>query len=309
MGNKPVLTMPNLKVQKTGRLGNNILQFAHALLFARQIGSEVVDISTLGVFLFNPNFKQYVCSDGLVITRIQQPVNKNVIHDKFFNPHHNFGGLTFSPDISLIEQSFNDVSAVMGINKEKCGTSADICCHVRAGDIFLRPRPKANYVQPPLAFYVKAVQDLLKTEKYEKIRLIFETKDNPVVDGLISKENLFGVPIVPQSSELSKDITGILECRGIVMSIGTFTPMLCAISGKFEDACAFRESYFAQAYGPESKKTNLIEFFGTRVHHYVDDGSYIPVGGWEICCPDTEKSLEQKRMILDFPIEKINKVK
>jgi hypothetical protein len=300
--------MVALHIVRVGRLGNNILQIYQALLFARQIGAQIVDVSGLNLFMFNPEFKSHLCSDGLLITRSGIPSDAKVIKDQFFG-EKSFGGITFTPDVNLIPKVFEEIRNVMGIDAEICGTSNDIYCHVRSGDIFLRPRPKANYVQPPLSFYMTAAKDMLMSGNYERIRVVYETKDNPVIDGLLAKENWFGVPVVPQSGTLSEDITEILKARGIVMGAGTFIPMMCAISGKIQEASMFRESYSAKAFWPGSGKTHLLGFLGTQVNHYTDDGSYIPVNGWEICHPDTEKSLEQKRMILDFPIEKIKKVK
>jgi hypothetical protein len=292
---------------RVARLGNNIVQAFQALLFARQIGAQIVDVSGLNLFMFNPEFKSHLCSDGLVITRSSTTSDAKVIKDRFFG-EKSFGGFKFTPDVKLIPQVFEELRSVMGIDAKVCGTSGDIYCHVRSGDIFLRPSPKANYVQPPLSFYMTAAKDMLMSGNYERIKVVYETKDSPVIDGLLAKENWFGVPVVPQSGTLSEDVTEILKARGIVMGHGTFIPTLCAISGKVQEASMFRESYGA-AFWSESEKTHLLDFLVTKINHYVDDGSYIPVNGWEICHPDTEKSLEQKRMIVDFPIEKIKKVK
>jgi len=171
-----------LQIERSCRLGNNILQFAQALLFARQIGAKIISVGKLGVFLFNPKFKQHICPDGTIITRSEVfPPKTAVIKDTFFGATK-FGGQKFSPDYNLIKQTFSDIRSVMGINPKNCGTSNDIYCHVRAGDIFLRPKPKFNYVQPPLAFYLKSIVDFLETEECEKIKVVYETKDNPVVD-------------------------------------------------------------------------------------------------------------------------------
>lgn len=296
-----------LNVHRVARLGNNIMQLYQSLLFARQIGAKIVCVGSLRVFLFNPGFKRYVCEDGLVITRDGPPKKGfDVITERFFSPV-SFGGHSFAPDLSLIPQVFQEIQTIMGIIPDQCGVSTDLHCHIRSGDIFTRESPKGNYVQPPLAFYVRSILDLLEIGEYKRVKVVYETPHNPVVQALLDCEQ-FGIPVVGQSSTLEQDAGEMMRASAIVMSRGSFVPMLSAVSGRTKDACFFLHPGLEVDDYLSTKTPYILEYFGTRMHNYSDDGTYIPRHSWKICSPDTEESLLQRKMLVDFPITSIIRV-
>lgn len=292
-----------LNVGRVARLGNNIIQLYQSMLLARQVGAVGVCIESLRVFLFNPDFRQLVCSDGLVVTRRAFGKRYKVISDRFFGTD-SFGGFEFDPDLSLVPGTFQDIQTIMGVSKSQCGISDYIHCHIRSGDIFVRKVPKYNYTQPPLAYYVRAVRDLLETGLYKGVKVVYETEHNPVVRELLGHA-CFGVPVVGQSSTLEEDVAELLTASAVVMGVGSFAPMICAVSGKARHAAVFREQPSMYQF---PLPCYFLELFGTEVINYSDDGTYIPVNGWAICYPDTKQSFRQRKLVVDFPIERIRRV-
>lgn len=103
-------------------------------------------------------------------------------------------------------------------------TRRHLYIHLRAGDIFTKATPHPLYGQPPLAFYT----GILRLESWEKVVLVFENRDNPVIDALIAWLASERLPYEIQSQNLDADAARLLEAENMVIGRGTFVyPMLC----------------------------------------------------------------------------------
>jgi hypothetical protein len=290
--------MPILRIQRTCRFGNNVYQLYNAILFANQIKAAAIDVSGLSLFnMFRKDFVSYVCFNGVKL--INDPkIKDDIITDKFFHPH-DFAGYEFKPDRTISKLVFQDIKQAMGISSKIIGKSEDIVCHIRSGDIFLRDRPKHNYTQPPVSFYLKAVEDNL--DRHNKVKIVFENKANPCVNGLCQELEKRKIGFICQSGTLTEDILSILEAKTVVSGKGTFIPMIASISGKTEKLIVFRKDVIFNS--------SFFDYLNVKVETYIDNGNdYIPDREWKICRPPTKEALEQLDMIVSYPLENIVKL-
>lgn len=275
-----------LKPKRTGRFGNNIYQLYNSVLFAKQIGAEIIDVSEFGIFtMFQDRFGSYTGSTGVTFVNGIKTKDKT-IEDKFFNLQ-NFSGYEFKPDRSISKDVFLDLRNALGI--PTVGTTDHLVCHIRAGDIFIRERPKRNYTQPPLAFYLKAIEDC----GIKKIKIVYENENNPVVKPL---KEIKGV--VAQSGKFIDDILSIMEGKTIVCGKGTFVPMVAALGGNATKIVSFREDiiFNNEFYKPIGIK-NVV---------YIDsDSRYIAEDNWGVCVPHTKEAKEHLKMMIEYPKDKI----
>ena len=285
-----------LHIKKYCRFGNNIIQTYGAIGFAKQLGIKKIYIGDVGsLFLLNPGFHSTTI-DGVLLTRDKPGKNEEIISDKFFHAH-TFGGHTPDIDISQCRKVFDEVSnKVMGIKDRNI--SDELFIHLRSGDIFTLPKPKRNYVQPPLSFYQKAIIDQIELTDFSGIRICFEDYHNPVIGRLIDWcKTRLDLPVTIQSKpkSLSADLKELFKARHIITSFGSFIPMICCLSGGVE-----RLSYFRDLPG-----INYLKQFDTRLVKYVDDGSYMKK--WAIVPHSIPESDAQKEMLVTYPKAKIKK--
>ena len=57
----------------------------------------------------------------------------------------------------------------------------DLYIYIRSGDIFTQKNSNHKYIQPPLCFYLKVINDY----KFKQIYLISENKNNPIINKLL----------------------------------------------------------------------------------------------------------------------------
>ncbi len=114
----------------------------------------------------------------------------------------------------------------------------DLVLHFRAGDVFALPCRAVGYGQPPLAYYLGAIE----REKPSRVWLVAEDRSNPCVDAVESAMHAKGVDVVYQSAELEHDLRVLLSTRRLVMSRGTFASTVAALSSTLQKAYTFDPS-------------------------------------------------------------------
>ena len=117
----------------------------------------------------------------------------------------------------------------------------DLFIYIRSGDIFIKPN--RYYTQPPLCFY----ETIIKNEKFSKIYLISEDKNNPIIDVLLN--NYHNITYNKNSLEL--DIAYLINAYNIVGAMSTFINILL----RFNDNL---EKYWE--YNIYTLKSNIIHF-------------------------------------------------
>ena len=159
-----------------GRTGNNILQLIRAIYYAIKMDESYIIFPTNEILnsqqlIINDtkNDKDHIITDSFFyLNKFQmtdpEPYEMKNIFSKFIKPIFNINIL-------------NNVN-IINFNKPK-----EIYIHIRGGDIF-QSNPHSAYVQPPLFYYKKII------ENFEKIFLIAEDNSNPCVDELLKLPNV-----------------------------------------------------------------------------------------------------------------------
>ena len=118
----------------------------------------------------------------------------------------------------------------------------DLYIHIRSGDIFTK-YAHPLYSQPPLCFY----QKIIKENKYNNIFLLSNGHENPCVDALLK--------LYPKikyiHGSLNDDISVIINCYNLVLSISTFTLTLINLNNNLNNL------YFYKIIDYNITKTNI----------------------------------------------------
>ena len=69
-----------------------------------------------------------------------------------------------------------------------------VAVHIRSGDLFDRPDPHPNFVQPPLAFYTLALSHFAEARRDAEVTLVYEDEANPVIPALRAFLESSGTP-------------------------------------------------------------------------------------------------------------------
>ena len=115
----------------------------------------------------------------------------------------------------------------------------ELVIHIRSGDIFDSKLIHPKYGQPPLSFYILAINHF----KPKSIILIFENKKNPTINSLISYINGIKCKLkIQKTSSLKDDISYLLNAKNIVCGNGTFVPGILLGSSNIESIYIFEAS-------------------------------------------------------------------
>jgi hypothetical protein len=115
-----------------------------------------------------------------------------------------------------------DLSDTKGIQLEK-----DLVIHIRSGDIFRTNFPLSHYIQPPLSFYTRIIDE----SEFEQIYILSETHLlNPVIPALLAKYK----HVHFLSNDLDTDFKLMLNCHYFVNSNTTLCAVINSLSVKKE---------------------------------------------------------------------------
>lgn len=206
--------MKNLLIRRPyGRLGNFMGQIRNAL----QIGL----FYKYNVILPpHPYFKKRY----IIINPDVTPNHEKIIEpaDFFYWENApnipNFDFKLYDMNLELTYKILKDCFTIN--NVPPLGTNS-LLIHIRSGDIF-EANPHGDYIMPPLSFYV----DIIENNAYDDIYLVAEDRGNPCINKLL--ELYPSIKFKIQS--LDEDIKLILGASNIVMTFGTFIPLLLTIS-------------------------------------------------------------------------------
>jgi hypothetical protein len=106
----------------------------------------------------------------------------------------------------------------------------DLVLHFRAGDVFGPGFIHPLYGQPPLAYYLAAVE----RERPARAWLVYESRANPCVNAVEARLRAAGVPVEIQSGTLEQDLSVLLSARRLVAGRGSFCDAVAALSERLE---------------------------------------------------------------------------
>jgi len=165
-----------------------------------------------------------------------------------------------------------------------------VAVHIRSGDLFDRPDPHPNFVQPPLAFYTLALSHFAAARRGVHVALVYEDEGNPVIPVLRAFLATERIPYAVSSSSLSEDLSVLLAHRALVLGRGSFAVAVAALSASVETL-----------YVPwsEARFPGLVR--AKRLDGYEIDEiepRYLGTGEWT-------NSSEQRRLMIEYPADNL----
>ena len=287
--------------EQYGRFGNNIYQILHAVTIARYVGLGAIECK----FHFrNRSSESYVFDNIVLYFGIDEPSGPPEIRATLFYPYgfeECFKFLNYNDVKSDAEKLgrlfFNQHADPIPSNKKT------MAFHFRAGDIFAESGAvHPLYVQPPLSYYVLALDHISETIKDFEVCVIFEDERNPVIRSFINILQGRDIPYVLQSSSLENDAYSIATAHCIVSSFSTFCEALALMSENIRRWYAFRT---VTAHGDEmypfipNKFQDIMHSDGVELF-VIDDqlGQYIKPKTWN-------SSASQLEIMQSYPISNL----
>ena len=172
---------------------------------------------------------------------------------------------------------------------EKLEDNNNLTIHIRSGDIFRGNHAvHPGYGQPPLAFY----KFVIIQKKWERITLVYEDENNPVIPSLINFLSLEKINYSILSSGLKDDLEILTSAKNLVIGRGTFIyPILC-LSKNITDVYCFEQND-GKSWGVHNKINfiTIIDKVGT-----YKDNIYTEWKNTEV----------QRQLMLHYPLENLS---
>lgn len=165
----------------------------------------------------------------------------------------------FSPPISDPDRAWAESRSflVPGLVGRRSGPNT-LVIHLRGGDIF-RGRAALEYAQPPLAFYTL----VLSLRKWDKVSIVHQDKQNPVLEPLIRHCDSQGVPVTLNSGGLVDDLKVLLGSATLVAGRGTFIPAVVGLSKRVKTVYFFENKYVVTPAKSGVKTIQVVDHQGT----------------------------------------------
>jgi hypothetical protein len=201
-----------------GRLGNNLLQLAHASYFAfEQNNASTVTFPNHKhlerCFIINKDLNSKSCQCSRLLE----------YHDNMF--FFNFDELDWYKRKCLVQKYVNDIlnfSIKENINIVK----TDCVVHIRSGDV-RNDFTSKFYRGKPFKFYFNAIEHFLAMNK--NVLIVYEDQ---YIDVFSQLKNTYkkNSKIEFQSSSIENDLNSLIRCEHFLFSRGTFELMAYCLS-------------------------------------------------------------------------------
>jgi len=276
-----------LRVKPYGRMGNNLLQISNAILLARALGLNHVQMPQTQ-FL---NLPEPVTMHGLTLLPPEQDIKDlgGFITSGFFRETRLEPiGATMELRRQVIQRY---IVPHLTIQTKPSERKDCLAVHLRSGDVF-GDRPHPSYVQPPLAFYKHVIEDARERLGITRVLLVFEDRKNPCVDSLEKYVVQSGLTLEMQSGTFLEDVSALMSAKNLAFGYGTFGIGICLMSSVSEAVYVFGTSGF-----PYSKLDTI-----KHLHVYEDvSGTYPQPGEWTA-------SRQQRDLMVSLPASAVKLV-
>jgi hypothetical protein len=167
-----------------------------------------------------------------------------------------------------------------------------VVVHFRSGDVFrgsggVHP----NYRQPPLAYYVNALDGALNMLSAEQrlavgVTIAFEDNLNPVIDEFISDCRSRDLPVtVSTSRSFIDDLAVLMTAHHLIASNSTLTRSVCLLSKHMQAISIF----------DQPNAVDIARSLNITCWHFIDQaGQYIQPAEWK-------NTPQQRKMMLEYP--------
>ena len=273
---------------RAGRLGNRINGAMMAILFAQQHGIRRVylNFEELDAAFQLPASLRF----GEIEILIRKPEageNRFVLQSRFF--YGRYVPRAVERDHQRIATILRQAIRPILMAGLEGGTldAGTVVIHIRSGDLFEVEGHGSHpgYVQPPLAYYIAALDHAAAQHPVERVILVHEDRANPCVDALEAHLASTGTPCTMQSGTLRDDTATIFAARRLIAGHGTFAPALIAQSERAEAVYFFRRV----------SQARLFDMKTPRIFVAMDTaGAFTQSGAWA-------NTAEQRQLMLDYP--------
>jgi hypothetical protein len=169
----------------------------------------------------------------------------------------------------------------------------ELVVHLRGGDVFQPGWVHPSYIQPPLAFYRRAVAAAALEAPLTRVRLVSEDRANPCLEPLAAWIERLGLPVTVRSSHFGSDLGALLGARRLVASNSTLLGAVALLSDRLRTLYSFRRESLILP----GDETGIVQHWGVAHRCFVERAEGYPrAGGWR-------NTPEQRALMLDTPDE------
>jgi F5/8 type C domain len=220
------------------RFGNMLLKWINIILLAEKAGLRYVKLRCSEVLHIESVVK---VGDLFILPPTEAiPAGISSISGAFFD----YGETPFSPLIAPLDRPNEAEYCRIGqlirgqllknFRVKEGDRTKELTIHLRAGDIFTDAKDVSGYRQPPLAFYILVIRNLLETGEINRVLLVFEDRGNPCVDALENFLISNRISYRTQSGALADDLAALIDAEHLVFGFGTFGYAACRLSNKIK---------------------------------------------------------------------------
>jgi hypothetical protein len=273
-----------VRLHRLYRFSNSLVQLAHALHAARHLGAAVLQVP--GAWYLRPGITALSPSLALANGRRHYQRQLTTLEGLYFYGHTLAPACPGRPSLRDL---LLEVRPALTLAIDQPPLPDDhIVLHVRSGDLY-GPDPHPAYFQPPLALYLRALQQ----QPWGHAHLVFEDYGSPVVQGLIDWCARQRFPLTLHSWGLPRDLALLLRAHTLVVGRGTFMPGVVALS---------RHAREVHSYGPFDEGDAWGLGYLRNLIYRDRDGAYLRgVRPWR-------HTPQQRQLMLSFPQDQLDLV-
>jgi hypothetical protein len=269
-----------LRVTKWQRFGNSVRQLRNVFYLAELLGIRSIELP-IHLCFYGDQIGPYTLTWG------KSKANRYRLGlEGLFNVLDAFRSGGTAADSTHIFRDYlrTLVAPALQVRDPKVSDNS-LVLHFRGGDIF-GPCPHPSYGQPPLAFYLTAVE----REQPSQVWLVYEDRANPCIEATEVALRARGIEVRLQSGALIDDLRILMSTRRLVAGRGSFAEMASHLSRHLERLYLFeRGGAGVRELGVEVITARDVE--GTFKAQVLTDK-------WSA-------SADQRALLLSYPAEKI----
>ncbi|MBR0655082.1 discoidin/SUN/FTP domain-containing protein [Plastoroseomonas arctica] len=271
---------------RIGRLGNRIIGTMNALLFAQVhgIGRVYLSVDDFRDAFGVPESLRYGDIE-ILVRKPEAGENAFLMMSRFYYGHYVPAAVERDP-IRLAAILRDAVRPILLPGLEDGALDAGtVVIHIRSGDVFQGVGGHVGYVQPPLSYYVAALEHAAREHPVDQVVVVHEDRANPTIAALEAYLSAAGIGCTMQSSTLREDTATIFGARRIISGHGTFVAAVIAQSVRVETLYFFRRVMLPQLFDAQSPRIFVAHDTARGFTRY---------GDWA-------NTAEQRQLMLDYP--------
>ena len=226
----------------SGRLCNNLIQLTDVIYTARKKNGR-----------FDMNLQHSIIKPFKLRFNDGTPLPKKMYNEPFYNSE-----IQLNERREILQRYILANCRLPSLPPINC-----LVIHMRGGDILRQsPPPHSVYVQPPLSFYKKVIEDC----PLKKIIILTEDIPNPCAKIIANAYDNCKI----QSSKLLDDVSTFLQATHVCFNT----------SGTFGETLALMSPNIKAAYIPKYKDSTTNWNISFKVNQYEISDTYIQPGEW-----------------------------